>query len=101
MPAGPARIEQHTRGPLHRRDRKGQGGGKGQGDRKGRPYYTPNRLALPVYSRGGACPRPGTSPTLPQIRANGGPLADATVRDIAVSSVNCSPLCPYSTRLAS
>ncbi len=29
-----------------------------QGDRQGRPYYTTNRPATPVYSRGGACPRP-------------------------------------------
>jgi hypothetical protein len=32
---------------------------KRQGDRKGRPYHTTKRLAKPVYSRGGACPRPG------------------------------------------
>jgi len=29
-----------------------------QGDRKGRPYYTTNRPAKPVYSRGRACPCP-------------------------------------------
>ncbi len=29
-----------------------------QGDRKGRPYYTTNRPAQPVYSRGRACPCP-------------------------------------------
>ena len=28
-----------------------------QGDRKGRSYYTTNRPAKPVYSRGGACPQ--------------------------------------------
>src|SRR5258708_4317015 len=36
-----------------------------------RPYSTTKRLAKPVYSRGGACPRPGTPPTLPQVRAYG------------------------------
>jgi len=30
-----------------------------QGDRQGRPYYTTNRPATPVYSRGGACPFTG------------------------------------------
>src|SRR5260370_21494751 len=29
-----------------------------KGDRKGRPYYTTNRLAKPVYSRGDPCGRP-------------------------------------------
>src|SRR4051812_44481369 len=33
-----------------------RGRGNGQGDRKGRPYYTTKRLVKPVYSRGGACP---------------------------------------------
>src|SRR5437588_8776996 len=32
---------------------------KGQGDRKGRPYPPTNRLAKPVYRRGGARPRSG------------------------------------------
>src|SRR5258708_15879912 len=35
-----------------------------QGSRKGYPYSTTKRLVKPVYSRGGACPRPGTAPTL-------------------------------------
>jgi hypothetical protein len=38
-----------------------------QGDREGRPYNTRvNRLARPVYCRGGACPRPGFSGDSPQ-----------------------------------
>ena len=32
---------------------------KHQGERKARLYHTTNRLIRPVYSRGGACPRPG------------------------------------------
>src|SRR5258708_38809763 len=39
--------------------------GEGQGTRKGMPLLYTKRLAKPVYSRGGACPRPGRPPTLP------------------------------------
>jgi hypothetical protein len=38
------------------RDYSHRRGLKRQGDRKGRPYHTMNRLARPVYSRGGASP---------------------------------------------
>src|SRR5205807_6331123 len=35
-----------------------------QGDRKGRPYYTTDRLGKAVYSRGGSCGRPGLAVAL-------------------------------------
>src|ERR1700694_256304 len=49
-----------------------QRGARGQGTRKGMPLLYTKRIAKPVYSRGGACPRPGTPPTLPQVHASGG-----------------------------
>jgi hypothetical protein len=35
------------------------------------PLLYTKRLTTPVYSRGGACPRPGTAPTTPKVRAYG------------------------------
>src|SRR5258708_1732441 len=56
----------------HKRGLKGQGDRADQGTRKGCPYYTRKRLSSRImYSRGGACPRPGISPAPPKVRAYG------------------------------
>src|SRR5258708_10636014 len=38
---------------------------------QGLPLLYTERLTTPVYSRGGACPRPGTAPITPKVRAYG------------------------------
>src|SRR5258708_29074919 len=55
------------------------------------PLLYTERLTTPVYSRGGACPRPGRPPISPKVRAYGGatlwsPVVEESEKEMMYSS---------------